>query len=318
MPQHFSGDGMIIKRVAVGDMFGWLGKTFSLVLAHPGAMCGAAILMLLAALAMSLPTFFVIGSMMTLTPGVPPDVEQFWLRILIAYNLVLLLNLVLMPPLVIGWMRMVRDLEQGRPAGALSIFRPFADRPVWISGIGLALLTLLAVVVLVAVLLALFWIPGSAFFAHVAELKAAQAAGLDAPAIIAAYLLFGMFGVLIQFACMLGLVELALRGGGAVQALTGALKAVARNALGLWIWTLVVGITAFVFIVIIGVVVGMLIVAVAAAAPSAATFVGMLLYVPMALIMYPLMHAGCYVAWKDMLGSDAAADTGQEDGEMAA
>lgn len=315
---------MPIKRVSVGDMFGWIGSSFRMVFGNPGTMFGAGFLMLVAVVLMMLPGMLVISPWMAMAPttGAVPDMSQLLPRLGIFYGLILILNLVLMPPLIIGWMRLMRGVDMQQGPGPTTIFHSFSDTPAWLAGIRLSLLTIVLGVVLVVAFVALFWSSGSAFFAQVAQAQAAQSAGLPAPAggfptgLVIGYFLFLLAAGFLQFAYFLAMTELALRGGSASAALSAGLRAVLVNLLGLLLWVLILAVLGFVVALLLGLLLGLVMAALAAISPNL-MMVGMIaLYVPFLLLMYPLMHAGTYAAWKDMLGGDSASSTAQ--GEVAA
>lgn len=315
---------MLIKRVSIGDMFGWIGNTFSMVFGNAGTMFGAGFLMLVVVVLMMVPSFFVMGPWMMMDPaaGTIPDISQMLPRLGIFYALMLVLNLAVMPPLIIGWMRLMRDVDERRGSGAFTIFESFSDTRAWLAGIRFSLLTIVLAVVLVGAFVALFWSSGSAFFAQIAAAQAAQAAGLAPPAgsfpagLFAGYFLFIFVLMFLQFAYFLGMTELALRGGTASGALSGALRALLSNAVQLVMWAIILFVIGVVVMLVVGLLLGLVIAALAAISPSFVMVVMIALYVPFLLLIYPLMHAGAYVSWKDMLGSDAASVGA--DGEVAA
>jgi hypothetical protein len=316
---------MLIKRVSIGDMFGWIGNTFGMVFGNAGTMFGAGFLMLVVVLLMMVPSFFVMGPFMTMTPaaGAAPDMSQLLPRMGFFYGLMLVLNLVLMPPLVLGWMRLMRDVDESRGSGPLTIFHVFSDTPAWLVGIRLSLLTIVLAVVVVGVFVALFWTSGSAFFAQATAAAAAKAAGLPPPegsfplGLFAGYFLFIFVVMFLQFAYYLGMTELALRGGTATGALSGALRALLSNAPRLVMWGIILFVLGFVLVLVLGLLLGLIIAALAAISPNILMVVMFALYVPFLLLMYPLMHASAYVSWKDLLGSDMVRDA-DEPGQVSA
>ena len=313
---------MNARRVAIGDMFGWIGKTFSMLFANPGTLFGASALMLVVVVLTMLPVFFVMGPMFAMAPGSTPDIEGLLPRILTAYAVMLVLYLILMPPLILGWMRLARDLDQGRSPGATGLFQVFSDSGLWLAGLRLNLLVLLLVVVGFALFAAVFWTSGSAFFAQAAEAQAARAAGMEPAAqgfpagLVLAYFAFLFVMCFFQFASFLGYTEMAVRGGGAINALSAGLRAVASNFLGLLLWIIVVGIVSFLAILLVMFLVGLLTAVLMAISPGLGVAVIFALEIPLILLMYPLMHVGTYVAWKDMLGGDMEA-AAEQAGELA-
>jgi len=298
---------MIARSVGLGPMFGWIPATFRLVSRNFGAMTVATVLTFLLGCLMALPMLLaVFKSLSGLgAPGVPvapPDMTFFW----VMYGVTILVGLALGPPLMAGWFRLCDAADRGvRPSGR-TVLSPYRDSGTWVRLVGLVLLASL-------LYLALFGLAFLVFrgaFSEIAAMQAAQLAGAQpappSPAMLGS--IFLMYVVmlpllfLLQFVYMIGLAEVALRSTGPVQAFLGALQAVGRNAFKLLLLMLcltmgfgaVFGVVAVVFAILAAVL--------ALVSPVLMGAAIALLYVVLLLVVYPLMFAGNYYAWRDLLG----------------
>jgi hypothetical protein len=298
---------MIARSVGLGPMFGWIPATFRLVSRNFGAMTVATLLTLLLGCLMALPMLVaVFQSLHGLgSPGVPvapPDMTLFW----VMYGVTILVALVLAPPLMAGWFRLCDAADRGVSPSGTTVLSPYRDGGTWIRLLGVMLLAAL-------LYMALFGLAFLAFrgaFTEIAAMQAAQLAGAQpappSPAMLGS--IFLMYAVmmpllfLLQFVYMVGLAEVALRSTGPVQAFLGALQAVGRNAFKLLLLMLclfmgfgaVFGIVAVVFAILAAVL--------ALISPVLMAAAIALLYLVLLLVVYPLMFAGNYYAWRDLLG----------------
>ncbi|MEO8160706.1 MAG: hypothetical protein ABI588_04745, partial [Arenimonas sp.] len=109
---------------------------------------------------------------------------------------------------------------------------------------------------------------------------------------------------LLQFVYMIGLAEVSLRSTPVLVAFKDALAAVLRNALKLLVFLFVLGIVAVVVMFVLVLVVVLVVAAASLVSKTLGLVLAVLLYVPILLVMYPLLFASNYVAWKSMLGSE--------------
>jgi len=236
-----------------------------------------------------------------------------------AYAITIVAALLLLPPLVIGWNRLCRNLDQGNAASALDILQPYRDGPLWLRSLGFVLLA----VAMYVLLIGLF---GLAFFSQISELMqqaaAQQAAALAgvapappsfSPVLLLAY--FILIGALVslQFVHMVGFAEVSLRDTSVIQAMKRGLGGVLRNALKLLVFLFCFGLLAGTILVVVAVVLGLVFTLLMLLSPTLATAVAVLLYVAFLVCMYPLIYASHYFVWKSMLGDDASSPV--EDGD---
>ena len=315
---------MSARHVPLGAMFRWVSGALHLLVTHPGAMLGAGAIMLGVAILVSVPMIVMMAPMMadlSANPthaADPAALAQMGAgRIGALYGLTLLLNLVLMPPLVMGWMRLLRSLDAGHGGSALDLLAPYRDGAAWLRGIGFTVLAIVAAIVLIALFAAAFWSPISGLMAQAAANQVAVLNGqTPAPPEFSGALVFGYFAFvfgmgLFQLGSFVGFAELALRPTSSVPAALGrGLLGVLRNLPWLIVWALALSLVAIVVMLVVGLVLGLLGAVLAMVSPKLAFALFILLYIPILLAIYPLMHAGAYLAWKDMLGDDAAPEGG--------
>ena len=309
---------MRARSVPMGSMFGWIPATFRLVAGNFGAMVVATILTLLAGLLLAAPfLFFMFQSMPALgSAGVPQpqDMTGFW----VAYGVLIVASLVVMPPLLAGWFRLCAAADRGEAISGTQVLGPYRDPGAWARLLVFVLLGTLAYVAVFALMFLMFRGAFTEIIAMNAAQQAALATGAEPPAPSMAVLgqIFLMYVVLLptmfvlQFIYMVGLAEVALRPTSGVQAFAEAAGGVLRNLVKLLVLMFCVGMLAGVAIMLVAVVVALLAVGLAFISPVLMGIVVGLLYLALILVIYPLMFAGHYFVWKDMLGGEAVADTG--------
>jgi hypothetical protein len=308
---------MSARSVGLGSMFGWIPSTFGMVKRNFGAMSVASILNLLAILLLMAPMFYVMyrafasGMGAMANPAMPfggADLETIgWI-----YGFMMLAGLLLLPPMMAGWFRLCENADRGAHVRGSDIFRPYADIPLWLRLIGFVLL-ICALYLLVGVLLFLAF--RGVFMQFVAMQAAQQAAMMGGAAatppsmavighMLLAEVVILPVMLLLQFVYMVGLAEVSLRSTPVLVAFKDALATVLRNSLKMLVWLFVVGIGFIVVMFVLGLVFALVGAVLSMISPGLMAVLMMLLYVPLLLVMYPLMFSGYYVAWKSLLGSE--------------
>jgi hypothetical protein len=308
---------MSVQSVSIGSMFGWIGDTFRLFKRNFSGLLAASGVTLAVFVAIFLPMWLVMLATLPgiMTPGAAPggglpmagDLGLFYAM----YGFSILLSLALFPPLLVGWFRLCRDLDQGTPVRGLDILKPYRDRPLWFRSLRFALLAFVIYLAIIALCVLAFWTPIAAFMQQAALQQAATLAGTTpAPPAFPAGLVLGYFtilavAVLFQFFYMLGFAEISLRPATVADAMKQSAVGVGKNALKLLVFLVgaALGLLVVFLVVALAVtVLAMLLAMISAKLMMVAIF---LLYVPIALCMYPLMFAGHYFVWKSVLGGVA-------------
>jgi hypothetical protein len=301
--------------VCQGEMFAWVPSTVDSDSRGAGALVGASAILLLAGFAMSVPLYVVMFATKGLaTPGTNPFAGQstlFW----VIYAADIVAKMILYPPLIAGWFRLARDVDSGAGATATAILQPYRDATLWLRMLALALLALLVALAVVALFGAAFYKPLAGFFGQMQAEQAAVAAGQPQPhpdfpfVLVPAYFLFIGTLATLQFAFLVGCAEVALRTTPAATALRAAFGGVLRNLHKLVVLVIVLVVSLLVVLLVVGLVFALAMGVLSMFSPKVAMVGMFVLFLPIALAMYPLMFGGHYFMWKDMLGG-AAPDPG--------
>jgi hypothetical protein len=297
--------------VELSAMFGWIGDTFRLIRRDVGAFMGASFTSLVVYLGFFLPFIGYSVWQAMQHRGSPATPFALGTTYWVLYGLTILASMLLLPPIMVGWFRLCREVDGGAKGHALDILAPYRDRGAWGRALVAALLMLVVTIALFALLALAFWSSFQAFFAQVAAQQAASLAGTtiapQAPPVgfFVGYLVFIVVMVVVQFVYLVAFADVALRPTSPVAAIRDAFAGVGRNSLKLLLFLLCVGIASIAVAVIVGLVFGLLIMALSMLGTVALVIGMLLLYIPLVLLMYPVMFAGSYFVWKSMLG-DAA------------
>lgn len=295
-------------------MFGWVGDTFGLVKRNFGAMSAASLLTIGAGLLFAAPILYVmfkaISSGVAPTPANPLGMDMQLFGIMYAGMIVA--GVLLFPPMLGGWFRLCESADRGASPGGTDIFRPYGDLPTWMRLVAFALLAMLMYFVVLALV-------GFAFrgvFADLMVMQAAQNAAMlsgqppPPPDMGAFGGIFLMYAIvlpllfLLQFVYMVGLAEVSLRPTPVLVAFRDAFAAVLRNSLKLLVFLFCLGVVAGILGFVVGLVVALLIGLLALISKTLMGVAILALYIPLLVVMYPLMFAGHYLVWKSMLGSE--------------
>ena len=303
---------MRARSVPFGSMFGWIPATFRLVAGNVGAMAVATLLTLLFGLLMATPMFvWMISSLKGLgSPGVPQpqDMTGFW----ITYAITIVVGIALGPPLLAGWFRLCRDADRGSPVSGTQVLAPYTDAALWPRVLVFVLLGTLMYAVVFGLLYLVFGGAFTGLVAMQAANEAALRAGQSPPppdmALLAQMMLMYIVMLptmfILQFVYMIGLAEVSLRPTSPVTAFAEAFKGVLLNVFKLLLLLFIVGAIAGVVMTILVLVFGLLAMGLAFISPIVAMVVMGLVYVALLMVIYPVMFAGNYFVWKDMVGEE--------------
>ena len=308
---------MSAQSVGLGSMFGWIPAAFRLVGSNVGAMLIASLVSLGLLLLMLLPmviamAFFMPGLAEAGNAGAPPTAANP-VPVLVGYGVMMVAFFGLYPPLMIGWFRVCQHIDRGQSVRGLDVLRPYADGQLWLRALRFALLALLVYIGVFALFALAF---GNVFGAVMQQAAAQQAAALSGASIPAtslpsgfflAYALMMVLSLLLQVAYMLGFAEISLRQTTALEAMKLAGAGTARNALKLLLFFMCTLFLLFVGVFVVALVLALVIGGLALLSPTASVVAAVLLYLPVFLLMYPLLFAGHYLVWKSTLGGDPLA-----------
>ena len=284
----------------------WLKRGLNAGRHNPRAVFGGASLIMVAAL---LPPFLQAFAHGLLKPG--PGAEA------VIAALTTLLTVVLLGPLIGGYLRVIDASERGMPAHASDVLAPFRDAQEARRMIAFSFIMLLVQLCAFTVLAALF---GGVlenlqtWYASLAELvqtaKPGQPAQLPAPpeGLGGLFSLAGLFALFVAAVFAVGMGQLALRGRGVGAAVLEGLSGAARNLLPL----LVMAAVAFAFLMAASVVLLLIVGILGLLHPALALVVFLPLYMLFVLTLYVVMFGVMYHLWRDVAGDAPAAVAGFE------
>jgi len=306
---------MSVENVSLTAMIGWFPETGRILKAGWRRFAAAALWTLLVVflpIALFFGLAFAIGVFKVAPDPVHPFGEHaiaFW----IGYGVLMLASLVVQPALTAGWFGICGDVDVGRGGRGRDVFAPFRHRGMWWRSLGVALFTLLAVLLAAVITMGPF-IPGFIAFDQAMTLHTANvAAGIPSEApfppigFFLGYFVFFLAMGFLQPVSLLAFAEVAMRPTRALPALVLAARAVLRNFFKL----LLVG---FLASALLGLAMMVVILPVALLAAGLAfispvlTFVVIgIFYLALIMAMYPTMFVFLYVMWKGLLTAAPAA-----------
>lgn len=284
----------------------WLRRGFNSGRHNPRAIFGGAALIMVAAL---IPGFLQAFAHAVLKPG--PGAAT------IIAALTTVLAVVLLGPLMGGYLRVVDRSERGEPAQAADVIAPFRNVHDAKRLIGFSFIMLLVQLGALSLLFALF---GHAlqnlqdWYLRVAELL--QHATPDKPAQLppppdglgGLFSLGGLFALFVAAVFAVGFGQVALQGRNLGAALVDGLAGAARNLLPL----LVMAAVAFALMMAAGVVLVLVAGILGLLHPVLAVAVFLPLYMVFVLVLYVVMFGVMYHLWRDVAGDPPAPAAGFE------
>lgn len=298
---------MTTRTVGPASGWRWLMNAVNLGGSNPKAIFGGAALIVLlvfvAAVVLS------VAAAVLAPTGAGP--AQLLLSLLITAPL-----LVLMAGLLVGYLRLIDAVENGRPAAPTQVLSGFSDRGAWLRAMGLLLV--LAVLQYVLIGGAVMLVAPEAGRWYVENMSATEPAALP-PGFGRAFAVAMVVGVLVYAAQAIGLGQVALRGRGVGQALADGATGAIRNVLPLVVLMLLGLVAMFV----IGIVVGLLAMLFAAFGSGSgvvmvlAIVIGVPLYLALVLAMIVVSFGVMYAMWRDICG-DAGGDAPRGHDHVAA
>lgn len=292
---------MTTRAMGPGAGFDWLKRGVNLGTNNPKAVFGAAAWLLLVALVPTIVQLVLQNGLGMTDPAVMLGLVGFSL----------LYSLVVMPPLFVGFLRVIRDAEHGKDIRASSLFDGYRDAP--LRAIGWMLLMLLGAVVLFGAILMVFG--GTAFLAQLGEmLFAMETAGVDAPAQVPTLpdgfgTVFGLMLVASIFfngVYAISLGQVALGGRAPVGAFADGLTGAIKNLLPLLVLFVIVLVLGLVLALVLGLIVMLLMLVGSLVHPALGVVLAAPVYLAAMLALYVVMFGVAYHMWRDVCGGDAA------------
>lgn len=284
----------------------WLRRGFNSGRHNPRAIFGGAALLMVAAL---IPGFLQAFLHAAMKPGAGGAT--------IISALTTVLAVILLGPLMGGYLRVIDASERGQPARASDVLAPFRNAQDAQRMIAFSFIMLL---VQLGALSLLFAVSGHAWqnlqewYQRVTELlqsaKPGQPAELPPPptGLGGLFSLGGIFGLFVAAVFSIGLGQLALRGRGLRTALLEGLAGAVRNLLPL----LVMAVVAFTVLMAAGVALVLVAGLLGLLHPLLAVVVFLPLYMLFLLALYVVMFGVMYHLWRDVAGEPAGIGGGFE------
>ncbi|MGH8106130.1 MAG: hypothetical protein ACREO1_14880 [Arenimonas sp.] len=320
---------MTVQSVSIASMFGWVVDSFKLINKNSKSLIAASGLTMLCGFLICIPMWLAMaaGVMAQAKNGMVPaagmpmaDMTMFY----IVYAVTIIISLFLFPPILIGWFKLCQNIDQNNSVSGFDIFKPYKDKQLWLRGISFALIAL----VIYAAFMGLFVLAFSGAIQEVMQqVQAQQLAVLSGatppPPSFPFSLILGYFGFIavamsLQFVYMIGFTEVSLRRTPALEAMKLAAVGVLKNALMLIVFMMAVSMLAFFVFFIFAMILAIVMMVLSLIHPMLGAIGMLLFYIPLFLLMYPLMFAGHYFMWKSMLGGDQPAIPNADDSSLPA
>lgn len=288
---------MTVKTISLGAPYRWLGAAFATCRAHPRVLLGAASLLLVVAL---LPTLVQVLLEAALRPS--PAARA------VIQALFTILALILFPPVVGGFYRIVHALHEGRPAHAFELFAVFQD-----GAATRRLITANLVFVLVSIVVIVglaFGFGGQElldFLRTMATLKpGATALPPLPPGLLPLICVLLILALVIMTAQGLATAQVALSERMPLPAVGDGFKVALRNIGALLLFYVPVAVLGFIVAMVFVLVAALLGAMLSVASPVLAAVLIAPLTLVLVLVFYGLMFTFFYHAWRDTLGSAAS------------
>lgn len=294
---------MTVKVVALGAPFRWLADAVAQVRANPRPLFGAGAWLLLVAL---LPT------LLQLLAGAAIQTSTVLRTVL---QLVFTLTaLVVLPPMMGGFYRLVHALREGRPGNAADVFAVFRDSA---ATRRLVLNNLAFLLVMIVVIVGLSFAFGGqellAYFSTISTLKPGTTQLPPMPdGLLPLIGVLMLLMILINTAKELATMQVALAGRDPLSAIGQGFKAAALNFGALLLFFVPVALLGFIVASLFMLVAALLATALALVHPALAALLIMPVTLAVGLVAYSMIYVFFYQAWLDMLadGEPSAAAPG--------
>ncbi len=310
---------MSAQNVKIETMFGWVMESLKLVKKNFRGFISACVVTIVLALLLCVPMGIAMMSTMgdlhaagaMPAPGMPftGNMTLFFS----IYAVTIVISLLLFPPLLIGWFKLCQNIDEGIMVSTFEILKPYRDMQLWMRGMRFALLGFLVYIVILG-LFALVFSGAISDFMHQIEAQqlAIMSGAKPAPpsfpfAFMIGYFCFIFLGSFLQLVYMVGFTEISLRSTPVVTAMKMAAQAVLKNALKLLLVLICVGIIFYIAFFIVSIFLILIIGLLSLIHPIAGALAAFVLFIPLILLMYPLIFSGHYFMWKGLLGGSAPA-----------
>lgn len=293
----------MIRSVPASAGVEWMKDAINLGRRNPRALFGGAVLGVVAMVAM----MFGIG----IVQGLLVATAGAGTAMVLGMVLSMVAVVVVVSMLLVGFLRLVDDVENGRPTSAGRVFAGFGDVGTSLRVIGLTLLLTVLQYLVLGVVLAVF--AGDVLAWYVQVMTLSDPAAMDPSMMVLpsgmgiATLVSIVVGLVMYGVQSIGACQIALRGRGVFAALGDGLAGTFRNLLPLLVLVLV-AVAALAAAVVVAVIVAMV---VGLLAKLAGAWLGVVLGVPLylafMLAVWVVSFGIAYHLWRDICGGADAA-----------
>jgi hypothetical protein len=286
---------MTARKISLGAPYRWLGEAFAMCRAQPRIVFGAASLLMMVALLPSLLQLLLEAALQ------PSATARLVLQALFSVA-----SLIVFPPLVGGFYRLVHALHQGRPASPLDLFAMFRDtgaaRQLIFANLSFILIS---IVLLVGPALAFGGEDLLGFLRAMATLQPGATALPPFPdGLMSLMAVLLIVALVIMTAQGLATAQIAVTGTPPFAAIGAGFGVALRNVGAFLLFYLPLAVLALVValvFILVAVLVGAML---SVISPMLAAVLVAPLSLLLVLLAYALMFTFFYHAWRDTLGSD--------------
>ena len=294
---------MTTRALGPGAGIAWLKQAVNLGRNNPKAVFGGAALLLLAVFVLAIGLSVVVGLLQAaLNPG-PAGAMGLMLVVMVPV-------LLLLAALMVGYLRLIDAVENGRDARAIDVFAALRDTGTSLRAIGFVVLLAIVQNVLIVTLVGLLAKGVGSWYLQ--NMQASMAGATQAPMTslpdgfgiaFIVVLVISLFGYAVQ---AIGLGQIALRRSSVGSALADGVRGAAKNLLPLLVLAVVVVVACIVLALGVALLAMLIGVLAKIAGMWLAVLLGVPLYIAAVLAIYVVMFGVMYSLWRDVSGDAAA------------
>ena len=294
---------MTTRALGPGAGIGWLKQAVNLGRNNPKAVFGGAALLLVAVLGLAIGLSVLVGLLQAaLKPG-PGGSMVLALMVMVPI-------LLLLAALMVGYLRLIDAVENGRAARASDVFGAFRDTGTSVRAIVFVVLLAVAQNLLIFALIGVFAKGVGSWYLQ--NMQASMAGATQAPMsslpdgfgiAFVVVLVISLFGYAVQ---AIGLGQIALRRSSVGSALVDGVSGAAKNLLPLLVLAVVVVVAGIVLLLAVGLLAMLVGVLAKIAGVWLAVVLGVPLYLAALVAMYVVMFGVMYSLWRDVSGDAEA------------
>ncbi len=286
------------RKLEASAGLGWLKDGVNLGRNNPKAIFGGAALILVSIMALAM----VFG----VAAGISGAARVGGAGMMAMVVVLMVAMMLLVTTLMVGYLRLIDNVEHGRPAGASEVFNGFRDVGTSLRALGFVIILAVVQNLLLVLVITLLAPDVGNWYLQLLQTSTHGAAQPQPPALPAGFALaasmmwaLGLFSYAVQ---ALGLGQIALRGRGVFAALADGVVGAARNLLPLLVMLLVLMAASFVAVIAVVLVVLLVTLLVKFVGAWLGVVIAIPLYIALLLMIYVVMFGVMYAMWHGILG----------------